>query len=225
MDVSKSQNEGAFSTLICNAIIHLQSKHFIRYFPLSGISLKLQKPSLRKEGSKTATFRIDSQVLDYLNEESGQKRTSLNTLVSQILLSHAEFHTFASRAGMVSMPKTLLMRLMDRLSPKEVIELSEYVALNELKDTVLLMKTHYDETTLLQFIESWARAGGYPYRCVTKDHDGHSKTTSFVIQHDMGERWSLYFVELFKFAFEQLGTTISFQHTPSTIVFEVGALR
>jgi hypothetical protein len=143
--------------------------------------------------------------------------------VSQILLSHAEFHTFASRAGMVSMPKSLLVRLMDRLSPKEVIELSEYVAMNELKDTVLLMKTRYDEKNILEFIEAWARAGGYPYRIHVKDDDGHSKTTSFVIQHDMGERWSLYFVELFKYAFEQLGTTISFQHTPSTIMFEVGS--
>lgn len=173
--------------------------------------------------SKTATFRIDNEVLGYLNEESQQKRTSLNTLVSQILLSHAEFHTFASRAGMVSMPKTLLMRLMDKLSQKEVIELSEYIAMNELKDTVLLMKTHYDEMSLLQFIESWARVGGIPYRIHVKDDDGHSKTTSFVIQHDMGERWSLYFVELFKFAFEQMGRTISFQHTPSTIIFEVGS--
>jgi hypothetical protein len=182
-----------------------------------------QEKKTRKEGSKTATFRINSEVLEYLNEESQQKRTSLNTLVSQILLSHAEFHTFASRAGMVSIPKTLLMRLMERLSPKEVIELSEYIAMNELKDTVLLMKTHYDEASLLQFIESWARAGGYPYRYHVKDDDGHSRTTSFVIQHDMGERWSLFFVELFKFAFEQMGTTISFQHTPNTITFEVSA--
>jgi hypothetical protein len=42
-----------------------------------------------------------------------------------------------------------------------------------------------------------------------------------VMQHDMGERWSLYFVELFRFAFEQTGNKIDFQHTPNTISFQV----
>jgi hypothetical protein len=171
----------------------------------------------------TGTFRLDSELLEGLKEEAEQKRTSLNTLVTQILRSHSEYHTFSSKGGMISMPKTLLIRIMDKLAQQDVIHLSEHIAKNELKDTILIMKGEYAPDTIMDFIESWARTGGYPYRHHQEDRDnGRSKKKhSFVMQHDMGDRWSLYFVELFRFAFEQTGLKIDFQHTANTISFDV----
>lgn len=123
---------------------------------------------------------------------------------------------------MVSMPKSLLIRIIDKLSPQEVIQLSEHIASNELKDTILLMKGKYTAETILEFIESWARVGGYPYRHHVKEVANSSKNVhALVMQHDMGERWSLYFVEMFKFAFKQVGKEIGFEHTKNTISFEV----
>ena len=179
----------------------------------------------QKEGtssSGTATFRFDARLLDSLKEEAEQKRTSLNTLVTQILLMHSEFHTSAAKGGMISMPKSLLVKIIEKLSPQEVIQLSEYIASNDLKDTILLMKNEYSANSILDFIESWARVGGYPYRHHEEDAKDLSKIKhSFVLQHDMGERWSLYFVELLKFAFKQVGTDIHFEHTKNTISFQV----
>jgi hypothetical protein len=120
---------------------------------------------------------------------------------------------------MIPMQKSLLIRLMDRLSQQEVIQLSEYIAKNELKDTILLMKSRYTSDTVMEYIESWIRVGGFPF----KHHIGDDKSRKkhlFVMQHDMGERWSLYFVELFRFAFEETGIKIDLQHTANTISFE-----
>lgn len=121
------------------------------------------------------------------------------------------------------MPKTLLVRIMEHLKPEDIIQLSEYIAKNELKDTILLMKGQYEAGAIIDFIDSWARAGGFAYKHQVKNRDDGSKTKrhSFMFQHDMGERWSLYFVELFKFAFEQVGKRIDFQHTANTLSFEV----
>ena len=179
--------------------------------------------SSRSLSTGTGTFRLDSRLLDALKEEAEQKRTSLNTLVMQILMAHAEYHTFAATGGMVSMQKSLLIRLMEKLDPQEVIQLSEHIARNELKDTIMLMKGKYTPETIMDYVESWARAAGYPYRHhVQENEDGKSRVThTFVMQHDMGERWSLYFAELFKFAFEQTGHKINFQHTANTTSFEV----
>ena len=232
--------------------------------------------------SGTATFRLGSGVLDELHQEAEQKRTSLNTLVSQVLQSHTEYHTFAARAGMVSVPKSLLISLIDsvRTSQQQDQEKNEeesisrlskqHIARNEFKDTVLLMKGSYTAESVIDFIESWARANGFPYRHYTnnyrnmpdKSEDNYSEDVnvvrqkgssnnnnynffkgnsnddsydlsitndnkikaarhSFVIQHDMGERWSLYFVELFKFAFEQLGIKVNSAYTANTISLEM----
>jgi len=171
--------------------------------------------------SGTATFRFDNGLLDWLREESEQKRTSLNTLVTQVLQSHAEYHTFAARAGMISMPKALIIALIEKLEPQELIKLAEHVAKNELKDTVLMMKTRYTPDTVLEFIDSWARVAGFAYRHHVKNGDGSKIIHSIMLQHDMGERWSLYFVELFKFAFKAFDIKIDFQNTANTISVDV----
>jgi hypothetical protein len=186
------------------------------------------RPSNTATSTSTGTFRLDSELLNTLKEEASQKRTSLNTLISQVLRSHIEYHTFASKGGMISMPKSLLMRLMEKIDEREVIQLSEHIAKNDLQDTITLMKGKYTPDSIMDFIESWTRVGGYPYRHHIEGGDNNNKDKNdkskkkhmFVIQHDMGERWSLYFIELFRFAFEQAGNKIDFQHTGNTISFQ-----
>ena len=104
-----------------------------------------------------------------------------------------------------------------RLSEDEIIKLSEYIAKNEMKDTVLLMKKRYDASAFVDFIESWARVSGFEYR-----HDISDRTHSFVIQHDMGKRWSVYIANVFKNAFSDVGTKwADFQSTDNTVTFNV----
>ena len=93
---------------------------------------------------------------------------------------------------MVSFPKTLLVRMMDRLSEGEVDALSEHVAKNEIKDMTRLMKSEYSISAFLDMLESWLRISGFVYR---RDISG-SGVQTFVIQHDLGRRWSAYFEKL-----------------------------
>jgi hypothetical protein len=106
---------------------------------------------------------------------------------------------YASRAGMVSFPKSLLVRLMNRLSEQEVEQLSEYLAKNDFKEMTLLIKNEYNLSAFLDMIESWLRASGIGYR-----RDVIDSIQTFVIQHDMGKRWSTYFEKLIKYAFKDL---------------------
>lgn len=163
------------------------------------------------------TFRFNNQILGQLRDESDQKRISLNTLASQIFQSHVEYHMYASKAGMVSFPKTLLVRIMDRLSEREVESLSELIAKNEMKDMTLLMKNEYSIPAFLDMFESWLRVSGFVYR---RDISGSVQT--FVIQHDMGKRWSTYFVKLIEHIFEDLNERKpSFDISDNLISFKI----
>ncbi|HEY7570587.1 MAG TPA: hypothetical protein VH796_04380 [Nitrososphaeraceae archaeon] len=169
------------------------------------------------------TFRLDENLLSRLRRESTQKQVSLNTLASQVFQSHADYEIYASKAGMVSFPKTLLMRIMDKLNDDEVGRLSEYIAENEIKDFVLLMNQEYSVRAFLRTIDSWLRATGFVYR-----HEVSSENPNihvFVINHSMGKRWSLYFEKLFKYCLNDLGhTSVGFDVTDSSIVFKVDIL-
>jgi hypothetical protein len=180
------------------------------------------KAGAKVASSGTATFRLDNELLDWLREESGQKRTSLNTLVTQVLQSHVEYHTFASKAGMISMPKALIVTLIEKLDRQELIKLSEHIAKNDLKDAIILMKGRYTPEMVLEFIDAWARVAGFAYRHhVEEESEGSKKRHSIVLQHEMGERWSLYFIELLMFVFKEFDIKIDFQHTANTISMDV----
>jgi protein required for attachment to host cells len=180
---------------------------------------KLVKGSLKTTStpSGNVTLRFDGQVLEQLRNEADQKRISLNTLASQVFKTHAEFTGAAAKAGMVSFPKNLLIRIMDKLSEEEVKQLSHEVAKNEMKDMLLMMKQQYSTAAFVDLIESWIRVSGFPYT-----HNQSDNTHSFVIQHDMGRRWSIYLAELFKYVFSDLGAKwADFQMTENTVMFNV----
>lgn len=90
--------------------------------------------------------------------------------------------------------------MMNRLSEWEVDALSEHIAKNEIKDMTRLMKNEYSISAFLDMLESWLRISGFAYR---RDISG-SGVQTFVIQYDMGRRWSAYFEKLIEYVFEDL---------------------
>lgn len=151
--------------------------------------------------SSSITLRFRSEILDKLRHEAKQRRINVNTLSSQVLADHVEYGSYAATSGMVSFPKSLLVRMMDRLTESEVDKLSEHIAKNEFKDLTLLLKGEYDLHSFLKIIESWLRISNFQYSYHIS-HDGHDHR--LVIQHDMGERWSIYFEKLFTNVFNSL---------------------
>ena len=106
---------------------------------------------------------------------------------------------------------------MERLPEDEIAKLSEYIAKNEMKDTILLIKKRYDAAAFVDFIEAWSRVSGFEYR-----HDVSDNTHSFVIQHDMGKRWSVYIANLIRHVFSDIGAKwVDFQSTDNTVTFNV----
>ncbi len=162
-----------------------------------GLMQRLEDSGKSPNGS--VTFRFDIDILNQLRSEANEKRISLNTLASQIFQIHTEYDRYASKAGMVPFHKSLLVRIMDRLSEFEVDELTQYIAKNDFKELILLMKNEYTLTAFLDVIESWLRVSGIGYR-----RDFIDGVQTFVIQHGMGRRWSRYFERLIIYIFEDL---------------------
>jgi hypothetical protein len=171
-------------------------------------------------GSSSITLRFRNDILNKLKHEAAQKRISLNTLATQVFSTHAEYDAYASTTGMISIPKSLLIVLMNKLEEEEVEKLSEHVAKNEMKDLTLLLRGEHNLYTFLQTIESWLRVSGFQYSYHTTDHDRNHR---FVIQHEMGRRWSLYFEKLFRYVFAELSLASEpeFEVTDNIIAFRV----
>jgi hypothetical protein len=124
----------------------------------------------------------------------------LNTMVGQIFRQHVDWHSNAAKAGFLTVRKGLILRLLDLANKDHLVQIAEYIAKKETKNFVLMLRNEYNITSALDVVETWIRIAGYPYR-----HDANYSKHSYTIQHEMGEKWSMYLAEQYRFLFEDFG--------------------
>jgi hypothetical protein len=141
-----------------------------------------------KKGTESATFRIDSDSLAALKKEAEQREVSLNTFVNQILRRFVQWDMHSSKAGMMQVPRQLLVDIIDTMDEKTITTMAAKHARDVMRTVVLFLKNRYDAPSFLTVFEDWMKVSGIPYR-----HEGTSDYAVYVMQHELGIKWSLYF--------------------------------
>jgi hypothetical protein len=175
---------------------------------------------VRRDQTETITLRLEKKILTKLRRESEQNQTSLNTLANQIFRQHIDWHSKASKAGYVPLQKPVIIKLLDRLSEEDVIRAAEDVSKDMFKDVLLLLRDENDLVSTSNVIETWVRVSGFPYKL---EVDEEKEVYSYVIQHDMGKKFSLLLATRARVILERLGKQGSFVVTDNTIVLKVDA--
>jgi hypothetical protein len=173
---------------------------------------------VRRDQTETITLRLEKKILTKLRRESEQNQTSLNTLANQIFRQHIDWHSKASKAGYVPLLKPVIIKLLDRLSEEDVIRVAEEVSKDMFKDVMLLMRDENDLVSTLNHIETWIRMSGFPYKL---EVDDDKEVYSYVIQHDMGKKFSLLLAARARVILERLEKQGNFVVTDNTIVLKV----
>lgn len=187
-----------------------------------------------RKKSKSITFRLDSITIDELQREADQNQTSLNVLVNQVLKRYTNWDSYENRIGMMPVPKVMLTSLIDKaidtakkngikeeaIGPfrDQLIKEAAKVAFDIMKDAVLFMKKQYNIWTVLSVLQEYMKVSG-----INSDHRIESgRKHLFVIQHELGENWSLFTKELLKLIFENLAKVrADVSITPNMTVAEV----
>jgi hypothetical protein len=185
-------------------------------FSDGGTPVREQKEiqSDKPKKSQSITFRLDSHTIDELQREADQNQISLNVLVNQVLKRYSDWDRYENRIGMMPVPKAMLTSLIDKaidMAKKngikeedighvrdQIIRQAAEIAFNIMKDAVLFMKKQYNLWVVLAVLQEYMKVSG-----INSDHRIGRKHV-FVIQHELGENWSLFTKELLKLIFENL---------------------
>ena len=198
---------------------------------LSGLN-DMQHQSDQSKKTRSVTFRLDSSVLDELQHEADQKEISLNVSVNQILKRYCQWDRYENRIGMMPVPKIMLSSLIDKaisiaknngiqnIEPyrDEIIKQAAEISFSLMKDSVLFMKRNYNLWVVLSVLEEYMKVSG-----IKADHKIEAgRKHVFVIQHELGENWSLFTKELLTLIFENLAKVrIECSITSNTAIAEV----
>jgi predicted DNA-binding ribbon-helix-helix protein len=186
------------------------------------ISPNIERNEKTKKKTESITFRLESEILRSLRQEAKRKDVTVNTLVSQIAKQHTNWHSTAAQAGFIYVRKPFVIKLFESQNDEQIKSLAKHVALTSNKDFLLMLRRKYNIHSALDMIETWVSASGYSYSHNTEDLGYSNRLHSFIVQHHMGMKWSLYISELYKNFFEEFGVrNAQFDMTDSTLAFEI----
>lgn len=184
--------------------------------------------------TRSITFRLDPNTVDNLQREADQKEISLNVLVNQVLRRYVKWDTFEPKIGMMPVPKIILSTCFNKAilaanesgmnqyeiesHRDEMIKSAAEISFSLIKDSALLMKRTYNLWTVLEILQEYMKVSD-----MKSDHRIEAGNNHvFIIQHELGENWSLFTKVLLNLIFENLASVRpDVNTTPNTIIAKV----
>ncbi len=168
----------------------------------------------KKAKTRSITYRLPEKIVDELETEAMQKNISQNVLVKQILEKYLQWDKFANKIGFIPVPSGILRALGDELDGRNIDEIIKVVH-PIIKNTVMYMKGGYDLMRCIETLEDYMRASG-----MKSDHRIEGNLHHFIIQHDLGLKWSVFTEQLLTEIFRGFmpDKNIKFQTTESTVI-------
>lgn len=171
----------------------------------------------KKEATRSITYRLPAKVVDELETEAMQKNISHNVLVRQILEKYLVWDRFADKIGVLPVPKKILETLGVELEGDDINNVVDVIK-PVIKESVLFMKGKYDLKRCIETLEDYMRASG-----MKSDHRLEGNIHHFIIQHELGMKWSLFTEQLLKEIFAEFlpEQNIKCQTTEKTVIASI----
>ena len=181
------------------------------------LTSKRQIYSPKKESTRSITYRLPEKLVAELDVEASQKGISQNVLVRQILEKYVQWDRFSTKIGMIPVPKGILESLGIELDGKDIDEIINLM-FPVIKDIVLFIKGGYDLKRCLETLEDYMKASG-----MNSDHRIEGDVHTFLIQHDLGLKWSVFTEQLLTQVFHSFlpDKELRFQTTDNTVILSV----
>ena len=171
----------------------------------------------RKRQTESLTLRIDKEMLDELRIESEQKMVSLNTLTNQIIKSYIKWYSPAQRAGIMFVPKSLLIPIIDNFAEYQMETLAEKFRKSGYEETLLMMSKENSLPVILDLFDSWLNVSNLQF-----DRKSSEGSLTYIINHGLGRKWSIFLERVFWYIVKDLGITgARFDITDGTVTLKI----
>ena len=178
---------------------------------------KRQSHPQKKEITRSITYRLPAKIVEELETEATQKSISQNVLIKQILEKYIRWDRFADKIGIIPIPKSILEELGKEMSGADINRIITTVV-PLIKESVLFMKSGYDLKRAIETLEDYMRASG-----MKSDHRIEGAMHYFIIQHELGLKWSFFTEQLFKEIFHEFlpNKSLKVQTTEKTVIASI----
>lgn len=156
---------------------------------------------LHRARSITRTIRVDEDIDRRLAEIADEADLSVNFLINKALRKLVEWDVYAEKFGNVSIPESLVSKMVDYMTEDETRELGGWMGRNVLKE---FLGFWFKQVNLETFVEGFSKTWAKYTRTVECELYENSGRTVMVIEHSRGPKCSAYYEEMMKAFFRDV---------------------
>lgn len=155
-------------------------------------------------------IRVNCELKKRLEVEAKKSKVTLNAFINHILDNHISIiHPF-NELGWNYISKSLLSTLLASHSDQELADIAKYES-HEQEILIDYVYGNFNHETLLDYMSTFLALYKFPYKL-------NKETEEFVINHDMGKKWALFFVSVFGCLFDKTGHKVVIKKSSGSIL-------
>lgn len=172
----------------------------------------------KKRSTVVRTLRVPTELVASLEAEAEKDGTTLNSISTLSLTKHVKWDRSAEKFGVVGVPRSLLVALLNSIDDGRLLQLSRASLPGILRDMSVFWAHGKSNENLLEILELWGEQGLVYNIKVTRRDEGYS----VVIRHDMGRKFSLMLMSALDSLWgENSKSKYVLTHDASTVTLEV----
>ena len=157
---------------------------------------------MENEKNEIISIRVDSDLKEKLADECKNGHASMNAVINRALLEHVGWNKYAKDGGWVTIFRSAFRDIINSVNEKEIIKIGHEVGKEEYRSSARLSFGIVNADSLTQMIIDYFDHLNVNYQHITKE--GKNK---FIVKHDLGKNWALYFISTVESLFSEIGYT------------------
>jgi len=177
------------------------------------------KNSSEKSANVSTTIRIPKKVFEKIELEATTQDSNISNLINSILRKYVAWDRFVGDIGYMHMPKAFLRSMFEKITKEDMEKLATTTGHSRMRDAILFINGKVDLDGTINVIKLWLSASEIPIRIIRD-----SESVEFIVPHNLGQKWSMYFAIILKTIFDELNLSLKKEdleeHTV-TIIFSI----
>jgi hypothetical protein len=137
--------------------------------------------------STVISFRIGKKQKQALEDECQLKNVSVNQALNNMVENHLKWEKFAEELGLIFLTKAIFREILAKMSDRELKILATTICRSAFRTATIYMKGEFNYENLIEIIDMWLAHSHVSFRRISTN--SHEK---YILQHDLGEKYSLY---------------------------------
>jgi predicted DNA-binding ribbon-helix-helix protein len=171
----------------------------------------------KREKTVTRSFRISQSAFKALEEDAARRKISLNTLVNQLLLAHANMGKFQDKLGAIRIARPSFTQLLNVCSDEALIEVGRSLALDSSRAQMLAKYGALSLSTVLDYVRTTAAYGGWGEY---SEVESQGKLI-ITLTHNLGRKGSVFMSSILESTFGMVNAHPKLSSSEHSVTIEI----